>query len=132
MVRYYDIDAANARILELRPLLEGLRADRDALAQAQRELRERLASDGAPGVEAPLRDHEARVRAIVRRMERAVAQIDAWGVTLRDIPSGMVDFPALASGRPIWLCWRLDEPAIAWWHELSAGFAGRQPLNDLA
>jgi hypothetical protein len=132
VVRYYDIDAANARILELRPLLEQLRADRDALAEAQREFRERLASDGAPGVEAPLRDHAAHVRAIVRRMQQAVWQIDAWGVTLRDIPSGMVDFPALASGRPIWLCWRLEEPGIAWWHELSAGFAGRQSLSDLA
>ena len=64
-------------------------------------------------------------------MEAAVRQIDAWGVTLRDIGAGLVDFPALANGRPIWLCWRLGEADIAWWHELEAGVAGRRPLIDL-
>ena len=43
----------------------------------------------------------------------------------------LVDFPALANGRPIWLCWKLGEDDIAWWHELEAGVAGRRPLIDL-
>ena len=64
-------------------------------------------------------------------MERAVRQIDAWDVTLRDISTGLVDFPALASGRPIWLCWKLGEDDIAYWHELEAGIAGRKPLIEL-
>ncbi len=132
MARFYDIDAANERLLELRPVLEQLKADRDALAEAQRKLREVLASDGAPESNERLRVHEALVREIVRRMERAVAQIDAWGVTLRDIQSGLVDFPALVSGRQVWLCWRLGEGEIAWWHELSTGFSGRRALTDLA
>ena len=132
MARFYDIDAANARLLELRPVLEQLKADRDALADAQREIREVLASDGAPGSEERLRSHEVRVRSLVRNMERAVAQIDAWGVTLRDIQSGLVDFPALVSGRQVWLCWRLGEGEIEWWHELSTGIAGRRALADLA
>ena len=132
MARFYDIDAANARLLELRPVLEQLKADRDALADAQREIREVLASDGAPGSEERLRAHEVRVRSLVRSMERAVAQIDAWGVTLRDIQSGLVDFPALVSGRQVWLCWRLGEGEIEWWHELSTGIAGRRALADLA
>ncbi len=132
MARFYDIDAANARIAELRPVLEALRADRAELARAQRRFRAALASDGAPESAAALQAHETRVREIVGRMERAVAQIDAWGVTLRDIQSGLVDFPALLAGRQIWLCWRLGEDEIGWWHELSAGFAGRRPLIDLA
>ena len=132
MARFYDIAAANERLLELRPVLEQLKADRDALAEAQRKLREVLASDGAPESNERLRVHEALVREIVRRMERAVAQIDAWGVTLRDIQSGLVDFPALVSGRQVWLCWRLGEGEIAWWHELSTGFSGRRALTDLA
>ena len=68
---------------------------------------------------------------IVRRMEQTVRQIDAWGVTLRDIGTGLVDLPALANGRPIWLCWKLGEDDIAWWHELDAGIAGRKPLIEL-
>jgi hypothetical protein len=132
MPRFYDIDAANQRLEELRPLLESLRADRDELADAQRAFRETLASDGSPGSEERIEAHEARVRAIVARMEGAVRQVDAWGVTLRDIPTGLVDFPALVSGRQVWLCWRLGEDEIGWWHELTTGIAGRRRLIDLA
>jgi len=67
----------------------------------------------------------------VRSMEQAVRQIDAWGVTLRDIGTGLVDLPALANGRPIWLCWKLGEDDLAYWHELDAGVAGRKPLIEL-
>jgi hypothetical protein len=64
-------------------------------------------------------------------MTESVAQIDAWGITLRDISTGLIDFPALANGRPIWLCWRLGEGPIEWWHEHDTGFSGRQPLAEL-
>ncbi len=132
MARFYDIDAANERLRELRPVLEQLKADRAALAQEQREFRETLASDGSPEADARRPVHEARIRELVGRMEQAVAQVDAWGITLRDIRSGLVDFPALVSGRQVWLCWRLGEDQVGWWHELSAGFSGRRALSDLA
>lgn len=131
MARYYDIDAANARVEELRPLLEGLRADRDAVADAQSELvRFRQTNGNARHVQ-ELEEREARIRLLVRRMEQAVTQIEAWDVTLRDIQNGLIDFPALASGRPIWLCWRLGEGAIDWWHETNVGFDGRKRLAEL-
>jgi hypothetical protein len=131
MARYYDIDAANARLAELRPLLDGLRTDRDDIAEAQRELRRLRATNGSAEHAAEVRRIEASVVAAVKRMEQAVAQIEAWSVTLRDIGSGLIDFPALASGRPIWLCWRLGEDDIAWWHEASEGFASRRSLLEL-
>jgi len=112
---YFDLSAANDRLADLRPLLTGLRKDRDAIARSRPSLEQ-------PGAAEP---------AILARMEAAVRQIDAWGITLRDIATGLVDFPALASGRPIWLCWKLGEDDIAWWHELETGLAGRRPLIEL-
>jgi hypothetical protein len=126
---YFDLSAANARIAELRPLLVGLRVDRDAAARSQRHL-EQMRVNGDNGHAELEREQEA-LTVLVRRMAATVRQIDAWGITLRDIGAGLVDFPALASGRPIWLCWRLGEGDIAWWHELEAGVAGRRPLIDL-
>jgi hypothetical protein len=125
---YYELDAAMARVADLRPLLHDLRDDRDAVAVAQHRLAKLQAEDADV---AQLERERERLTVIVRRMERAVRQIDAWGVTLRDIGSGLVDFPALANGRPIWLCWKLGEDDLAFWHEYDAGIAGRKPLIEL-
>ena len=129
MATYFDLSDANARLVELRPLLSDLRDDRDAVARSQRRL-EQLRRDGADH-HAELEHEQEELKRLVRRMTDAVRRIDAWGIMLRDIGTGLVDFPALASGRPIWLCWRLGEADIAWWHELEAGVAGRRPLIDL-
>ena len=129
MTSYYDIDAANARLAELRPLLTALREARNEVAAGQLRLaRLQAADDADPAL--VTREQEG-MTVTVRRMEQAVRQIDAWGVTLRDIGTGLVDFPALVNGRPIWLCWKLGEDDIAHWHELDAGIAGRKPLIEL-
>ena len=129
MTDFYDIDAANARLVELRPLLAALRDARDEVAAGQRRLQQLQAADDADP--ALLVREQEGMTITVKRMEQAVRQIDAWGVTLRDIGTGLVDFPALANGRPIWLCWKLGEDDIAYWHELDAGIAGRKPLIEL-
>jgi len=127
---YFDLSAANARLVDLRPLLVALRDDRDEVARSQERLARMRAAVGDG--HADLEREQERLTLVVRRMASAVRRIDAWGITLRDIGSGLVDFPALANGRPIWLCWRLGEGPVEWWHELSTGFDGRLPLAELA
>lgn len=129
MTSYYDIDAANARLKELEPILAALRDARDEIAAGQLRLAQLDSTDGADP--AQLAREREGMTLTVKRMEQAVRQIDAWGVTLRDIGTGLVDFPALVNGRPIWLCWKLGEGEIAFWHELEAGIAGRKPLIEL-
>jgi hypothetical protein len=132
MVHYYSIDEANGRLGEVRALLEGLRADRDAIALAQQDQQLRAATNGSADHASEVAETDARIRDMAVRMRAAVTQLVEWDVELRDIGTGLIDFPALANGRPIWLCWRLGEPEdIRWWHELDAGFEGRQPLAEL-
>jgi hypothetical protein len=52
------------------------------------------------------------------------------GVLLRDLQAGLVDFHALREGRMVFLCWRLGEEAIGYWHEIDSGFAGRRPIHE--
>ncbi|MBX3030368.1 MAG: DUF2203 domain-containing protein [Chloroflexi bacterium] len=131
-MHYYSIDEANGRIAEVRQLLERLREDRDAVALAQQDQQLRAATNGSADHAQDLAAGEARILTLVGRMKDVVAQLDAWDVQLRDIGTGLIDFPALANGRPIWLCWRLGEPdEIRWWHELETGFGSRQPLAEL-
>lgn len=129
MTSYYELDAANARIAELRPILSALREARDEIAAGQVRLAQLSAGEDAD--KALIAREQQAMTATVRSMEAAVLQIDAWDVNLRDIGSGLVDIPALANGRPIWLCWKLGEGEIAWWHELDAGVTGRKPLIEL-
>jgi hypothetical protein len=64
-------------------------------------------------------------------LERALQELAAEGIVVRDLERGLVDFPALSpSGREYWLCWIVGEPAVAWWHWPEAGLAGRTPLAD--
>ena len=132
MARFYRLDEANARLLELEPLLEKLRADRDAVAELQAKIRDARATNGSAEHAVEVRQMESEVRQFVARMKAAVEQVDEWGVALRDIGTGLIDFPALANGRPIWLCWRLGEDDINWWHEADRGFDERQRLTELS
>lgn len=70
------------------------------------------------------RQAEAHVDEINERL----ARINGWGIELKGIDEGLIDFPSEREGRVVYLCWRLGEDRIAWWHDLDAGFAGRQPL----
>ena len=63
-------------------------------------------------------------------MTRGLAQIEAWGIVVRDLDQGLCDFPHLREGRVVYLCWLVGEERIAWWHDVHAGFAGRQPLDE--
>jgi hypothetical protein len=144
MSRFYDIDAANATLAELDGIVAVLQEQRAELVRLRDEVLESSAGEGAPAtVTAPTGSGEAsisndlrlirlRMQGLIDQMAAGVARIDAMGLTLRDIERGLVDFPALVSGRQVWLCWRRGETAIDWWHDLETGFEGRRPLAELA
>jgi hypothetical protein len=57
-----------------------------------------------------------------------VEHLNDLGVVLRDLETGLVDFPTIRDGEPAWLCWRLADPDLAYWHTTREGFASRRPL----
>ena len=65
----------------------------------------------------------------VAEIEANVEELRALGVEPKNGPEGLVDFPAMMEGRPVYLCWKLGEPEVLHWHDLDAGFRGRQPLT---
>jgi hypothetical protein len=132
-VRYYDLDSANNQLLRVKPLLLALRQERDQVAREQVALNALEASPQAqePRIIAERDQREAAVRDAVGRMHEIVVRLVEWDVTLRDINTGLIDFPALANGRPIWLCWRLDEADVQFWHRQDEGFANRKPISEL-
>lgn len=133
MTRYYDIDEANAALPDVERILLGLRDQREELIRLRDQVIEAQASAGtAPaGTASRTRTLRLRMQFLIDQMQAGVAQLVEQDVTLREIEAGLIDFPALANGRQIWLCWRLGEGPIEYWHELDDGFAGRRLLADL-
>jgi hypothetical protein len=142
VTRFYDIDAANEALPEVERILLDLRDQRaelirlrDALLQTASPDREGPAPRPIPGVSGQAASDPRRLRlrmqGLIDQMQAGVTQLVERDITLREIETGLIDFPALASGRPIWLCWRLGEGMIDWWHELDDGFGGRRRLADL-
>jgi len=119
--RTFTLEEATAELDELRARLPRLREARRALIDASRRIDGAVAADGG-GVEG-----SDWYRAQTRLREQ-LGWVVSRGVILRDPETGLVDFPSERDGRSIFLCWRLGEPAIAWYHDRTAGYGGRMPL----
>ena len=134
MTRFYSIDEANAALPDVERILAALR---DQLAELT-ELRDLAVAttpdgdnDASEAAAEELRLLRLRMQGLIDQMQAGVARLVDLEITLREIPTGLIDFPALASGRPIWLCWRLGEDKIEHWHRHDEGFGSRQPLEEL-
>jgi len=123
--RYFTLPEANALLPTLRPLVAALLAARQRIVDAQPELwpvlEKAVGNGGSDKASAVLVDFEI--------VDKNVKAITALGLELKDINSGLIDFLAERDGRDIYLCWRYNEPRVAHWHDLEAGFAGRKPLE---
>lgn len=73
--------------------------------------------------------HGARYILALERIFESVEEIQNLGVVLKDPDKGLCDFPFRMNGHIVYLCWKLGEPRIEWWHEVNAGYASRQPLD---
>jgi hypothetical protein len=140
--RFYSLDAANALVPDLAIVTGRLREQRDELVGLRDAYRDRegvvlgdVIDEVPEGDDADadpeLRRLRLRMRGIVDQMQADVAWLDEREIVLRDIGTGLVDFPALVSGRQVWLCWRSGETAVGFWHNMDEGFAGRRPLQAL-
>jgi hypothetical protein len=119
--RLFDVAAADALLPRLRDLLPRLRASRQALIDASTRITDALAADGGGVAGGDWFEAQERLRADLMTLADE-------GILLRDPASGLVDFPAEVEGRRVFLCWRLGEERVAWFHGPQAGYSGRKPL----
>jgi hypothetical protein len=129
--KLFTVDEANALLASVRPLVERLVEHRRDLGLAldRREgLTEITGANGGgfnPRLPAEL---DAEVESAAEGISHCVQELTALGVLVKDLDTGLVDFPALRDGEEVLLCWQPGEDEIGWWHTLEGGFAGRQPL----
>jgi hypothetical protein len=130
MPRFFTLDEARAllpRVGELARAMRDRKAEFDRHRDAYELLAARLADEGEHLLE-PHRRHRAALERLATEIQRLINEVMALGVEVKGIDEGLVDFPSERDGEAIYLCWKLDEPDIGWWHDLTSGFRGRRPL----
>ena len=130
--KIFTVESANASL----PLVRAIVADLAQLSREVVERRERLSlllAGRERGTHDPygeeLSQIEEELEKDSQRLQEYVDELRQLGVEPKNGPDGLVDFPALLEGRPIYLCWKLGEAEVLHWHELDAGFRGRQALT---
>jgi len=132
--KYFDRREAQELLPTLTPWLEEARDEKQKVEAFKNELAQvasRIMVLG--GTFPPLGDllrkkseHDKAAEHLVEIINR----IQETGVLVKDLDIGLVDFPSLVDGEEIYLCWKLGEERIAFWHGIEEGFAGRKPLDE--
>ncbi|HUE97692.1 MAG TPA: DUF2203 domain-containing protein [Anaerolineales bacterium] len=126
MSRYFTLQEANETLNTIRPLMEELQEVRQSILKKQPEawpaIEKSVGNGGNRALSNMVQDFE--------KLDALVHRIQATDVLIKDINLGLLDFPALRDGREVYLCWQYGEGEIAFWHEIEAGFAGRQPIDS--
>jgi len=128
--RLFTVEEANAMLPVVRGLIAEIQAKKrelDGLSGELETLLERASGNG----------HDSAARGVVVRaataeaaseLEGLLTKLQATGCEPKGIEEGLVDFPSKREGRIVYLCWKMGEEEIGYWHELDSGFPGRQPL----
>lgn len=122
--KYFSLEDANALLPLVRVLMEqmfDLREQAMALRPDVWPVLEKAADNGGSRKAGELLE-------IFQQFETIFKELKSLGCELKGLEQGLVDFPTMRDGRVVYLCWKYNEPEISFWHDVDAGFAGRQPL----
>jgi hypothetical protein len=124
MTKYFTPEEANHALPQVRSLVVQIMQAREAIITAQPELWPVLEKSIGNGGS----KKAGELLSEFQRVEQGIKGLQAIGCVLKDMSIGLVDFPALRDGREVLLCWKFDEPAVSFWHDLQSGYQGRKRL----
>ncbi len=130
-MKLFTLAEAEAMLPQVREELLAMQARKREVDELRSKLERAVSTTGGNGHvrdENTLAEQRRRAEALVDEINQRLRVLNDWGVELKGLDEGLIDFPSERDGRVVYLCWRLGEDAIEWWHEIDAGFAGRQPL----
>lgn len=124
-----DANALLPRLTALLEQLQGIQADARRRYEEMGAIRAvGTRGDGRLVMDADFRAARQEFKSRVEDAKAVLAELNGLGCRLTDVDLGLVDFPAEVAGEPVYLCWRLGEPRVAYFHRRGDGFAHRQPL----
>ncbi len=130
--RRFTLDEANAllpRLSDILPQMQESKVKHDRLREKAAEYAHRMSSNGHV-IEKELNETRQELEQAATALNGLIKRVQELGCEVRDVDQGLIDFRTLREGREVYLCWKLGEPDVRWWHELETGFAGRRPLGS--
>jgi len=131
--KHFNLKEAEELLPSIEPCLEQARSHKQKVASLDAEFAQAAARIMMAGGMRPPYTELARKRAErdhgARLLQEAINKIHETGCLVKDVDQGLVDFPSLREGEEVYLCWKLGEAHIGYWHGIHEGFAGRKPLG---
>jgi hypothetical protein len=132
-VKTFTLDEAQTLLPVIESLLNRATEAKQGAEELQEEagvLARRILGSGGLHVDiGAAQKRRTTLQALVQRATDALDEINDTGVQIKDLQTGLLDFPCLLEGETVLLCWKRGEPRIAYWHRIEDGFAGRQPID---
>ncbi|MGH7662765.1 MAG: DUF2203 domain-containing protein [Gemmatimonadaceae bacterium] len=128
MERQFTVDEANSMLPLVRRIVDDIVRTHAKWEEAVREFEVVGANRRAGEPDDRADELERQIQRLAKDIRGFATELDELGVQCKGYELGLVDFPGEIDGEPAFLCWRLGEPAVSFWHPRDAGFAGRQPL----
>ncbi|HET9424129.1 MAG TPA: DUF2203 domain-containing protein [Gemmatimonadaceae bacterium] len=126
-MKQFTVEQANATLPLVRKIVEDIVRQYRVWNEKLNEI-DLVAASGRAG-DAEIADRLANeAQSLAREIEGFRRELADLGIQIKDPGIGLVDFPSTMGNRPVFLCWRLGEPDVGFWHEVNAGYTGRQPL----
>ncbi len=132
--RYFTFDEAQTLLPVLESLLRNAVESKQTIETVDSEfedLRQRIFMNGGTSVDiVSLARRRAEKDKAVQKAKDTLAEIDSIGVQVKDLDTGLLDFPCVVEDKVILLCWKMGEKGITHWHGMEEGFRGRKPIDD--
>jgi hypothetical protein len=125
MPKYFTLQEANQVLEAIRPWMDEIQEIRGKILEHQPEIWSVMEKSAGNGGNPAL----SRMVGSFDRLDELIHAIQGSGALIKDINLGLLDFPAIKDGHEVYLCWKYGEFDIQFWHEVEAGFAGRQPIG---
>lgn len=134
MAKRFNLSEAQSLIGKISPLLQSAIEVKSQYAAADRafqEFSQRIMVTGGLLVDRG-RALEVRQRrdSLAQKLREMINEVQEFGCVIKDLDIGLLDFPTLFRGREVFLCWKLGEPSISYWHGVDEGFAGRKEIDQ--
>jgi len=134
MPKRFTLAEAQSLIPEVDPLLRqaiSLKSDYQEAERAVQQFAQRVAMMGGVSLDrGQVIDAKNRRKSVAQNLRSVIEQVQEFGCLVKDLDMGLIDFPTLFRGEEVYLCWKLGEPAIAFWHGVDEGFRGRKPIDQ--